>query len=203
MANQPFRWGVAMVKVGFIVEGDSEMIVIQSSQFRQFLACHNYQLVTPVINAKGGGNLLPQNIEVFLTRLKQQSVDKIVVVTDLEAEPSTEAIRERISHPELDVIFIAVKALEAWYLADTSAMRNWLKDDDFQEQQPEQTTGMPWDRLAAIARELDKRGPGKSKTAFAKRMIKHHGFSIENAANHPNCPSAKEMVDYFAAETIH
>ena len=190
-----------MVRVGFIVEGDSEQIVVSSPLFQQFLTRHNHQLVTPVINAKGGGNLLPQNIEVFLSRLKQQNVDKIVVVTDLEGEASADAVRERIGHAELDVIFVAIKALEAWYLADTEAMRSWLKDEDFYETQPEQTVGMPWNRVIEVAKLRKKQGPG-SKTSFAKKIVKHHHFSIENAANHPGCPSAKEMLDYFAGEGV-
>lgn len=190
-----------MVRVGFIVEGDSEQIVISSPLFQTFLTRQNHQLVTPVINAKGGGNLLPQNIEVFLSRLKKQDVDKIIVVTDLEGEASADAVRERIGHEEVDVIFVAVKALEAWYLADTEAMRSWLKDEDFFEAQPEQTVDMPWNRLVEVAKLLKTQGPG-SKTSFAKKIVKHHHFSIENAANHPDCQSAKEMVDYFAGESV-
>ena len=187
-----------MVKVGFIVEGDSEKIVIESSRFKDFLKSCNCQLITPVINAGGGGNLLPKNSDVYLARLRQLSVDKILVVTDLEMEPSVAVVRERIHNPDIDIIFVAVKALEAWYLADTTAMQNWLGDKNFCEPHPEQTVAMPWDRLAEIARQLDKRGPGKSKTAFAKRMVKHHGFSIESAASHPDCPSAREVVVYFS-----
>lgn len=186
-----------MVKVGFIVEGESEKIVVESPQFKQFLANHNCQLVTPVINAHGGGNLLPRHIDVYLKRLKPL-VDKIVVVTDLETEESVEVVRARIENSGLDFIFVAVKALEAWYLADTPAMRSWLNDDDFVEALPEQTVAMPWDRLAEIARELNKRGPGKSKTAFAKRMVKYHGFSIASASHHNDCPSAREVVEYIS-----
>lgn len=191
-----------MVKVGFIVEGGSEKIIIESPQFQSFLAQHGCQLVSPVIDANGGGNLLPKNIGVFLERLQQQSADKIVVLTDLEAEPSVTVVRERIAHPQLDVIFVAVKALEAWYLADTDAMRSWLDSADFFEQHPERTEGMPWDRLAEIAQMLGTRGPGKNKVNFAKKIVKHHCFSIESAANHSDCPSAKEVVDYFAGETV-
>lgn len=55
-----------MVRIGFIVEGDSEKIVIESVKFREFLRLNGFELVTPVVNAKGGGNLLPQNIEAYL-----------------------------------------------------------------------------------------------------------------------------------------
>lgn len=42
-----------MVKVGFIVEGDCEKIIIESPQFKQFLLSCGFELVTPVINAAG------------------------------------------------------------------------------------------------------------------------------------------------------
>lgn len=54
-----------MVKVGFIVEGESEKLVVESPMFQQWLHDHDCTLVTPVIDAKGGGNLLPQHIEPF------------------------------------------------------------------------------------------------------------------------------------------
>lgn len=48
-----------MVKMGFIVEGDSEKIIVESEKFRQFLLSHDTELVTPVINAKEGVTYYP------------------------------------------------------------------------------------------------------------------------------------------------
>lgn len=185
-----------MVKVGFIVEGDSEKIVVESVAFQVFLQEHGFELVTPVINAKGGGNLLPQNIEVFIERLRLREVERIVVLTDLEDEPSIDTVKQRISNAGIDTIFVAVKALEAWFIADSTAMGKWLNDPNFREPLPESTSGKPWDRLKEIARDLDKRGPG-NKTAFAKRITKTFGFRIDRAAQHDECPSAKILVEYF------
>ncbi|PYY70326.1 hypothetical protein CRX42_11985 [Pseudomonas jessenii] len=185
-----------MVKVGFIVEGDSEKIVIESPDFKAFLQENDFELVNPVVNAKGGGNLLPQNIDAYLGRLDQQAVDVIVVLTDLEDEASVDLVRDRISNARINSIFVAVKALEGWFLADSVAMNKWLGIDDFYELQPEQTLNKPWDRLKEISTALEKRGPG-NKTAFAKNMTKHFGFSIRQAASHPQCPSALELVRYF------
>ncbi|WP_339480311.1 hypothetical protein [Pseudomonas sp. RL_5y_Pfl2_73] len=39
-----------MVKVGFIVEGDSEKIVIESADFKAFLQANDFELVNPVVN---------------------------------------------------------------------------------------------------------------------------------------------------------
>ncbi|HKY55119.1 MAG TPA: hypothetical protein VJM08_12470, partial [Anaerolineales bacterium] len=146
-----------MVKVGFIVEGDSEKIVIESADFKEFLQENDFELVNPVVNAKGGGNLLPQNIDAYLARLDQQAVDSIIVLTDLEDEESVDLVRERISNARIDIIFIAVKALEGWFLADSIAMSKWLGVRNFNEPQPEQTLNKPWDRLKEISNALGKR----------------------------------------------
>ena len=72
-------------------------------------------------------------------------------------------------------------------------MRDWTKDSEFFETHPEETLGMPWDRLKQIGVSAG-RGPG-SKVSFAKRFLRHHGFTIAAAAEHPNCPSARYFVD--------
>lgn len=186
-----------MVRVGFIVEGDCEKIVVESSVFRQFLQENGCQLVTPVVDAKGGGNLLPQNIDVFISVLESNGVDKIYVLTDLEDEPSVAVVKSRIQHAKVETVFVAVKALEAWFLADSPAMSKWL-GIDLSEAYPEVTINKPWDRLKEVSKELGKPGPG-SKPAFAKKMTKYFGFSVGQAATHPNCPSARELIDFFKA----
>lgn len=83
-----------MVKVGFIVEGESEKLVVESPMFQQWLHDHDCTLVTPVIDAKGGGNLLPQHIEPFIQRLSHAGVERIVVLTDLEDEAHPDLVRK-------------------------------------------------------------------------------------------------------------
>jgi hypothetical protein len=186
-----------MVRAGFIVEGACERIVVESAMFRALLQSGGYELVTPVINAEGGGNLLPQNIDAFLARLDAADVERIFILTDLEDEIRVAAVRDRVAHERIDFVFVAVKALEAWYLADSQAMNAWLGTVDFHEYEPEATPEKPWERLRQITLELKKRGPGSSKVAFAKKMVGLWEFMIERAAAHPACPSAKELVEYF------
>jgi hypothetical protein len=186
-----------VVKVGFIVEGDSEKVVVESASFGKWLSENGFSLVAPVINAKGGGNLLPQNVSVFLQRLQQAGAERVAVITDLEREVSVNDVRTRVDTAGIDAIFVAVKALEAWFLADTDAMRRWLNVPDFFEPQPECTPDLPWQRLKDVASTNGSRGPG-SKAAFAKRFTRHHGFDINRSAQHPECPSARELVDYFS-----
>ncbi|WP_460951482.1 hypothetical protein AB6N16_00970 [Pseudomonas marginalis] len=184
-----------MVKVGFIVEGACERIVVESADFIKLLNDNGQELVTPVIDAKGGGNLLPQNIDVFIQVLERKGVNKIYVLTDLEDDVSVEIVRNRIKNAKVETIFVAVKALEAWFLADTKAISYWLKHAHH-ESYPEATLSKPYDHLKEIAKITGISGPG-NKPAFAKKMVKHFGFSISRAAEHPECPSARELVDYF------
>lgn len=184
-------------RVGFIVEGGSEKIIVESEPFKAMLLNNGYELVTPVIDAEGGGNLLPHNIDAFIDRLSKKEVDYIFVLTDLEEEGSLDTVRQRIAHKDIQFSFVAVKALEAWYLADSPAMNQWLGCENFHEESPEQTDAMPWDRLSEIAQERGLRGTGRNKIIFAKRMVQYWGFTVEQAAQHPSCTSASELVNYF------
>ena len=189
-----------MVKVGFIVEGDTEKILMESGTFRKWCDTNGIAVVDPVINAQGGGNLLPKYLSNHIARLsKNGTPDKIVVLTDLEREPNVTEVRNRIQTGDIDFIFVAVKAIEAWFLADSAAMSSCLGEKGFHEDFPEKTPNMPWERIKQIAREKKQRGPGASKPGFARKMTGNHGFSIERAAKHPNCPSAKEFHDTLKA----
>lgn len=186
-----------MVKVGFIVEEDSEKIVIESEKFREFLQMHGFELVNPVANAKGAGNLLPENIEEFIKSLHDRGAEKLYILTDSDGN-SLEQVKARIRHDQIETYFIAVKALEAWFLADTEAMRKFLHNNNFSEEPfPEETATIPFDRIKEIINEFQTRGAG-SKTILAKNMVGKCGFTIENAAKHPNRPSAKAVIEHFS-----
>ncbi len=182
-----------MVRVGFIVEGDSEKIFIESEAFQQWAQAHNIEICERVINAGGGGNLLPQNIGPMMQLIQTYMPDHIVILTDLEDADSVDTVKKRINTIDESLIFVAVKALEAWFLADGEAMSDWLKVD-FYEPNPEETAAMPYEHIKQVAENLDRRGPGNKK-AFAKKMTKHHTFQVSRAAAHPACPSAKTFHD--------
>lgn len=185
-----------MVKVGFIVEGDSEKVLIESTGFRKWAGDQGLEICSPVINAKGGGNLLPHHIQPMLAQIERSQPDHIVILTDLEDAVDVETVKSRITTEHTNLIFVAVKALEAWFLADTDAMRRWLDAPEFFELTPEQTLGMPWDRLKEVARAHGSRGPGSNKVIFAKKMCGLAlRYELERAAAHPACPSAKAFRD--------
>jgi hypothetical protein len=188
-----------MVRLGFIVEGDSEKIMIESAGFRSWASEHGLEICSPVINAKGGGNLLPQHIEPMLAQFERSQPQHIVILTDLEDAPSIESVKARITETHTHLIFVAVKALEAWFLADTEAMRRWLNQPTFFEPAPEQTPGMPWERIKEVAKTYKQRGPGDNKLIFAKKFCGRLKHQIANAASHPACPSATAFHDALIA----
>ena len=185
-----------MVKVGFIVEGNTEKIVIDSKDFRDFLNGIGISIVDPVIDAKGNGNLLPQNIEPFINMLKASFAEKIIVITDADqndiSQVTTRILPSDVSY-DIDLIVVAVKALEAWFLACEELMRKVLCLPDFSMQFPEETEELPFEYIKELTRSNNIRGPG-SKVSFAKKVIKN-GFSLQVAAAHPNCPSARFFLD--------
>lgn len=190
-----WEW-IAMVKIGFIVEGNTEKIVINSQEFKKFLKGINLAIVDPVIDAKGNGNLLPQNIEPFINRLKGASAEKIIVITDADQDDISQ-VKARILPADalydIDLIVVAVKAFEAWFLACEELMRKVLCLPNFSMQFPERTQELPFEYIKELARCNNVRGPG-GKVSFAKKVIKN-GFSLREAAAHQNCPSAKFFLD--------
>lgn len=188
------------MRIGFVVEGDCEKLLIESANFRTWATQQGLEICDPVINAWGNGNLCNKQIEVWIKKcFSEAKPDKIVVLTDLECDPCVTQVKQRIGNQRVAKVFVAKKALEAWFLADTQAMNKWLGQNDFVETHPESTPEMPWQRLKQIVHELRQqsikvRGPG-DKLPFTKKMLKDFGFSIERAANHPQCSSAKYFLE--------
>ena len=185
-----------MVTVGFVVEGDSEKRLVESELFRRWLRedC-NLEVVGQVVNA--AGNMCSRNVEdkVRLLRI-EANPDKVVVLADLDPDRRVQCVRERkkiIGSQGIDLLAIARKALESWFLADTEAMRRWLGDSTFCEPTPETLGGMPWDRLKEL-RDKKGSGPG-TKVRFSKKFIRNHKFDVRRAAQHDQCPSARYFVE--------
>ncbi|NNJ83698.1 MAG: hypothetical protein HKP13_01995 [Gammaproteobacteria bacterium] len=203
MAFQPFWERIAVVTVGFVVEGDSERLLVKSNGFRKWLReeCH-LQVLDPIVDAGGNGDMCSRKIVSLVKNLKiQANPKKIVVLADLDPDICAPCIERRkaIIGPEgIDLIVIARKALESWFLADTEAMRRWTRCEDFFEPRPEATEGMPWERLKEIGLQAN-RGPGKNKKIFARKFIRDHGFDVRQAATHPDCPSARYLVEGLCA----
>lgn len=189
-----------MVTVGFVVEGASDKKLVESQSFRDWLK-QDYQLqvIDHVIDVQGNGNLCSRNISLYVNLLKKQhNPDKIVVLADLDPEKCAPCITKRkeiIGNDNIDLVIIARKAMESWFLADTEAMKSWTRQSRFFEEYPEKTPSMPWERLKEIGLQTIGRGTGSSKISFADKFINLHKFNVARAAEHPNCPSAKYFVE--------
>lgn len=179
-----------MVRVGFIGEGETEQIVLESNSFQNYLQRLGIQCVWPVFDAKGAGNLLPQNISTYRNELIQNGAEKIVILTDLDEDVCFTLTKRRITERPDQLIFIAAKKIEAWFLAESDLLSSLIKTQIYFEQ-PE-SYDKPFDVLQQLFLEKTGRGVG-SKTILARRMIKY-GFSVEKAAQHPNCPSANYFL---------
>ena len=192
-----------MVTVGFVVEGPSDKRLLESDLFRSWLleSC-NVKVIDPVVDAGGNGQMCSRNIIVFVEKLRiQAQPDKVVVLADLDPDrcaPCVEKRKEIIGSTGIDLVVVARKAMESWFLADTDAIQSWTGDNTFQEEHPETMRGMPWERLKEVSRQNNIRGPG-AKKIFASKFIRNHGFDVRRAAAHPNCPSARYFVERVCA----
>ena len=179
-----------MVKVGFICEGETEKIIVDSGDFKNILAANNLQLVN-AIDATGNGNLLPKNINPFIESLKDDGAEKIFILTDLDKDVCLTKTKERISALETVIVVIAVKQIEGWFLADSATLSK-IFAKDFLFEFPENENA-PREKLREIFINEMGRGIIPSKPGFAKWFIKE-GFSILKATQHPNCNSAKYLL---------
>jgi hypothetical protein len=180
-----------MVKVGFICEGETEKIIVDSADFKNILASYKLQLVN-AIDATGNGNLLPKNITPFIESLKDGGAEKIFILTDLDEDVCITKTKERINAPETTIVIISVKQIEAWFLADSATLSK-VFGKEYQFDLPENES-YPREKLRDVFVNETGRGIGPSKPGFAKRFLKE-GFSVLNAANHPNCNSAKYLLN--------
>ena len=183
-----------MVKVLFIVEGKVEKIFIDHLHRNKWFERFGIQKVGPTIDAKGGGNLCPENIDDFIQQAKTHSPDKIVILTDLECDPCIEKTKKRLGDCTLCKIIIARKAIEAWFLADDDLLSKLSERKCTHYETPENTSKMPFETFKVLAKRLAlSRGPG-SKVMFVKRVLRE-GFGIEKAAAHEQCGSAMYFVE--------
>lgn len=191
-----------MVKIGFVCEGKTETLLLSSEKFIQFLSSNGIQLID-VVDAKGSGNLLPDNISQYLTVLERKGAEKIFIVTDLDEDACITLTKQRLQARPQDVVVIAVKQIEAWFLANTIAMRSLLNDGGFVFDFPE-AEKIPFETIRNLM--IQKTGRGIYKGVGGKIKLTHIlislGLDISQAAAHPNCPSAAYFVKKLNELTI-
>jgi hypothetical protein len=183
-----------MVKVAFIVEGDVEKIIVEECFIdKGWLASKNIEPLRPIINAGGGGNLCPHNMPIYVEQAQSLNPDKIIILTDLECDPCIEKTKERLGDCDNCITIISRKSFEAWFLADDALLYKMTDGNYTHYSNPESTNNMPYNTFKELMVQHTGRGTG-DKVRTAKKVSKNN-FNIENAGNHPNCPSAKYFVD--------
>ena len=180
-----------MVKLGFIGEGANEKTVLESDSFRAILNELELEFVENVIDAKGGGNLLPKYLEDQVDKLQEEGATHILILADKEDALCITAVKSRIDPEGNFIVVIAVKAIEAWFLADNTAMSAYLKSR-FICDNPEEFE-KPFEHIRQLRWEWRERGLNHKKQLCSHMLL--NGFSIQNAAAHPNCPSAKYFIE--------
>ncbi|PWV45358.1 hypothetical protein [Chitinophaga sp. S165] len=193
-----------MIKVGFIVEGATEFILLKSMSFNEFLKKNNIELVN-VINAGGSGNLLPHNIESYIQLLERNEAEKIVILTDLDQDLCITRTKNRIKSRPQDLLVIAVQQIESWFLACTPAMRQLLKTDDFFFPLPE-AERIPYQTINRLMVDHTGRGIGNNsagKIKLIKRLLEQHELDLSISAEHPSCPSVQYFIKTIAGLEVN
>ena len=180
-----------MIKIGFIVEGHCEKAILGSESFQTYLSEIGILTVHEVLNARGKTNLLNDTARSRAQIIRDKGAEHIVVLRDLDNLPNLEAAeREVIQANDLSVC-VAIQELESWFLADSATMSAVFKTNFFFEH-PEHER-KPFDTLNTLSRQY-RQGRGiNDKRQFTNLMLAN-GFTIEKAAQHPNCPSAQYFL---------
>ena len=88
-----------MVTVGFVVEGPSDKKLVESKGFQQWLqeTC-NLEVVSPVVDAGGNGEMCNTKIGTYIEKLKMiANPDKTVVLADLDPDICAPCITTQVS----------------------------------------------------------------------------------------------------------
>ena len=182
-----------MVKIAFLVEGQTEEILINHLNSIGWFEQFGIEIIAN-INVEGNGNFCSHNIKKFISQANTLNPDKIIILTDLECDPCIESTKSRLGDCQDCVVVVTKKAIESWILADTQLMRKLTKNEEFYYEFPESTASLPLDEIKNILNNHNARGVGPSKPRFVSRAIRD-GFDINNISNHPNLQSIKYFTE--------
>ena len=180
-----------MVKVAFICEDDAGKKIIDSPGFLQLLQENNLELVLPVYNARGKGNLTEENVRGLVDSSLENGATYVFLITDMDLDACFTLTKQKLIQDSRCIIIVCKKAVEAWFLGDTQALCALLNRNAYFEY-PEDPV-VPFDTINQLYKEAFN-GRGISKPILPIKML-GRGFSIVNAANHPNCPSALYFLE--------
>ena len=180
-----------MVKLGIICEGETEVIHFDTPSFRQFLSQFDLELIGVIETGSKTqyfGDRLPKYRDILLGR----GAERIITLIDLDCDVCITLTKEAIPQFNDQTVVVAVKEFENWYLADSKALMSFTGSSVEILTPEEDTDAITTIVNLGITSKRFKRFP-KSKPRLAKAML-NNGFTVENAANHPNCPSAQYFL---------
>jgi len=179
-----------MVKIGFICEGQTEAELVSSNNFNSYLNSIGLEFIN-ALNAKGSGNLLSYNIKPYIQALERLRAQKIIILTNLDEDKCITITKQRMNARPQDIVIVAIKEIEAWFLANTPAMSIMLGNDNFYFEFPEKEM-RPFETINQLLIKHTTRGIGKKsagKITLVRNLL-NIGFDVRQSAAHPNCPSA-------------
>lgn len=177
-----------MVKLGIICEDESGKIILNSAEFRTMLQTLNIDLIA--IEETGSKNqFFAGRYQKWRNLMIDKGVEKIIAFFDLDKDECLVETKTKSDTGQFeDICVIANTELESWYLADNKALSRLLnKEANFEKPEVFENP------IREIINLNNGKGFGNSKPFLAKKML-NNGFSIENAAKHPNCDSAKYFI---------
>lgn len=189
-----------MVKVGFIVEGDTESIILNHPNFDDFLLKFGLEKVGRAIKSgdedKEGGkdNMKPNHQKVTrnINSLFEQGAEFIFFIRDLEDLPCITSAKDEIHTIDNGIKIISVKAFDAFFLADSITLSKLLNQEKIIENPEEIDNPLEYLRNLFIEIRGINKGIGNRKTKIANLFAKND-FSFENAAVHSK--SAKYFLN--------
>lgn len=186
-----------MVKLGFIVEGDTEMVFIKRNEaFKQLLAQLGIEIVALVDGC--GGELLNENLLNSKKQIcKDANASHIIILTDLDEETCFTNKKSKLDLNNINSTVISRQSFEAWFLADTSAIRQVIGNPEYYCELPQEIK-YPYEEIKRLAK-IHQDGKGVGSKPFLAGKMNNNGFDLSNAAKHENCPSAKYFLDKLKA----
>lgn len=185
-----------MKKIGFVCEGETEIGLLGSDMFKDLLNEMNLESVGE-FDAGGRDKLLTkdEDLEKKFKILNDKAAEKIFILSDLENDPCISYYKERLfDYSSLTKNIVAVKAIEAWLLSDSTTLSVLLKKR-FYYDYPENTDVLPMNKLQEIFLKETGRGLGigYKKPRIMKKFVRN-GFTLDGAAEHPQCSSVKYFL---------
>jgi len=190
-----------MVSVGFIVEGNSDFIILKSDRFQKLLKyTFNINSGESLIRVAHGRSFLKKNMKSWINSLIKDGVSHIFILVDQDSKVDQRKNRKfepddcpivvvdeivkfhdnkHYFKKERDIFIIMVREMEAWFLAD--AHLGYVYD------------GLPEDILNP-SELIEKTEKTTNHVLIANRVAK--SFSLERAAE--KAPSAKRFLNKLA-----